>query len=64
MSANLPAPTASVGQQITLHDEEISDVSLATFNVFDKENKQRPRAQIAMGGGGGGSLHRLRLRVK
>ena len=54
MSANLPAPTASVSQEMTLHDEEISDVSLATFNVFDKENKQRPRAQIAMGGGGGG----------
>jgi hypothetical protein len=39
---------------MTLHDEEISDVSLATFHVFDKENKQRPWAQIAMGGGGGG----------
>src|SRR6516165_7344994 len=54
MSANLPVPMASFSQQITLRDEEISDVSLATFNVFDKENKQRPCAQIAMGGGGGG----------
>jgi hypothetical protein len=54
MSANLPAPMASVSQQMTLYDEEITDVSLATFHIFDKENKQRPRAQIVMGGGGGG----------
>jgi hypothetical protein len=54
LSANLPAPTASVSQQMSLHDEEISDVSLATFHVFDKENKQRLRARLAMGGGGGG----------
>ncbi|MGA7408381.1 MAG: hypothetical protein WBW67_26940, partial [Pseudolabrys sp.] len=35
------APAATVGptaHEITLGEEEISDVSLATFYVFDKEN--------------------------
>src|SRR6476659_5312957 len=35
------APAATVGptaHEITLDEEEISDVSLATFYVFDKEN--------------------------
>ena len=39
---------------MTLRDEEITDVSLATFHVFEKENMQRPRARLAMGGGCGG----------
>ena len=31
-------------RQFTLGEEEIADVSLATFYVFDKENTRRPRA--------------------
>jgi hypothetical protein len=50
MNAGLPARTAPVSQQMTLRDEEITDVSLATFHVFDKENTQRPRTRVAFGG--------------
>jgi hypothetical protein len=32
------APTAGLSHQVTLGEEEIADVSLATFHVFDKEN--------------------------
>ncbi len=39
------------GHEITLGEEEISDVSLATFYVFDKENAGTPRLgeQLAWG---------------
>jgi hypothetical protein len=40
-SATMPvanAPNHDTGTQIILGEEEISDVSLATFYVFDKEN--------------------------
>ena len=43
--------------EITLAEEEISDVSLATFYVFDKENNgtlQGGMLQLARGGGGCG----------
>lgn len=32
------SPTVGLGHQVTLGEEEIADVSLATFHVFDKEN--------------------------
>ena len=45
------APAATVGpvlgHEITLGEEEISDVSLATFYVFDKENPRTPGLQLA-----------------
>ena len=43
-----------VSHEITLSEEEISDVSLATFCVFDKENAGafRPGVRLAMGAGG------------
>jgi hypothetical protein len=43
------------GHQITLGEEEISDVSLATFYIFDKENTaaREPGIQLARGGCGG-----------
>jgi hypothetical protein len=46
----------TLSQQITLFEEEISDVSLATFYVFDNENAGTLRrgVQIAAGGCGGG----------
>ena len=45
-----------VSQEITLGEEEISDVTLATFYVFDKENSQtyRPLLQPTKCGGCGG----------
>ena len=54
MGADLPSRTALVGQQMTLRDEEITDVSLATFHVFDNESKKRPRVRFAMCGCCGG----------
>jgi hypothetical protein len=52
------APAATVGpaaHEITLGEEEISDVSLATFYVFDKENPRtsQPLLQLARGCGCG-----------
>jgi hypothetical protein len=55
-AANLPAPTFDPSHEIFLAEEEISDVSLATFYVFDKENTGpfRPGLQLVRGGCGGG----------
>ena len=46
-------PSAGVSRQVFLGEEEISDVSLATFYVFDKENagSLKPGVQLARGGG-------------
>jgi hypothetical protein len=46
-------PLTPVGQQMRLHEEETSDVSLAAFHVFDKETvgTQRPRVRVAAGCG-------------
>jgi hypothetical protein len=41
-SVDKPTLNTLVSQEITLAEEEISDVSLSTFYVFDKEN-QRPQ---------------------
>ena len=51
------------GREITLNEEEIADVSLATFYVFDKENAGTPRLQLARGcrcGGCGRGCHGCR----
>src|SRR4029077_13313170 len=53
------APAATVGptaHEILLGEEEISDVSLATFYVFDKENvgTSEPAVQLARRRGCGG----------
>jgi hypothetical protein len=61
-SANTsPTTSPSQNQEIFLADEEISDVSLATFYVFDKENPRPPPlsqklrfARCGCGGHGGG----------
>jgi hypothetical protein len=53
--------TENTAPVITLGDEEISDVSLATFYVFDNENARahRPGLQFAKKTRGhGGSVHR------
>jgi hypothetical protein len=54
--ADVPTQNTEVGHEITLGEEEIADVSLATFYVFDKENvgTSRPGVQLAMRGCGGG----------
>ena len=49
-------PNYSPSHAITLGEEEIADVSLATFYVFDKEAavQARPELQLVRGGCGGG----------
>jgi hypothetical protein len=61
-AANLPSQ--DTGPRATLGEEEISDVSLATFYVFDKENESELGQFVTLakggcggckcGGGGGG----------
>ena len=48
--------TTEVGQNITLGEEEIADVTLATFYVFDKENNgiSGPLQLVGHGGHGHG----------
>ena len=45
-----------MSRQVFLGEEEITDVSLATFYVFDKESagSLKPGVQLARGGCGGG----------
>jgi hypothetical protein len=56
-SANAPPP--SQGNELFLGEEELSDVSLATFYVFDKENAGSPplAIKLARGGCGGCGCH-------
>jgi len=51
-SADSPAQKAAVGHEVTLAEEEMCDVSLATFYVFDRERDASPRsrARLAFGG--------------
>ena len=49
-----------VSHQVTLCEEEIFDVSLATFYVFDKENAGTFRRGVRLAAGGCGCV-RLRL---
>ena len=55
-AVNMPTQKVEASHEIVLAEEEISDVSLATFYVFDKENVGafRPGVQLARGGCGGG----------
>ena len=57
-----PTPITDVAQKlnftptqtITLGEEELADVSLATFHLFDRENAAGPLMQVARGCGCGG----------
>ena len=54
-TADLPQSlNATPNQRFALGEEEMADVSLATFHVFDKENGTGGFTQVAMGGGGCG----------
>ena len=55
--ANVPSQDNAPLPEIALYEEEISDVSLATFYVFDKENESELDQDLILakaGGGGGG----------
>ena len=56
-TANLPSQYIPLSHEIILGEEEISDVSLGTFYVFDKEDAASELGkdiQLARGGRGGG----------
>jgi hypothetical protein len=42
-AADVPAQNTATQHQLFLGEEEISDVSLSTFYVFDKENAAAPK---------------------
>ena len=42
-ATDLPSQNTTPGHQFFLGEEEMSDVSLATFYVFDKENAAKPQ---------------------
>ena len=42
-ATHIPSRDTAPRHHITLNDEEISDINLATFYVFDKENARTPR---------------------
>ena len=48
-AAGPPGDTLTANTAVTLHEEEISDVSLSTFYAFDHENAgpRRPGLQVA-----------------
>jgi len=52
--ADMTAQNTAPLQVINLGDEEISDVSLATFYVFDKETARTPQAGVQLARGCGG----------
>ncbi len=55
-AAEMPAQKGAANHEIALGEEEFSDVSLATFHVFDKENLKQlpPGVQLARRCGGCG----------
>jgi hypothetical protein len=54
--ADIPPQSMAPFQVLHLGEEEISDVSLATFHFVDGESREAPlpRIQLARGGCGGG----------
>ena len=52
--ADMPSRNTASFQLLTLGDEEIADVSLATFHLFDHENLRTRRSGIQLAGGCGG----------
>jgi hypothetical protein len=56
-SANAPAtdmPSQESGKSVLLAEQEVSDVSLSTFYVFDREREASPGVRLAAGRCGGG----------
>jgi hypothetical protein len=53
-AADMPTRNAGMSHEITLCEEEVSDVSLATFHVFDTEKPGTFRRGAKFVGGGCG----------
>src|SRR6188508_1303924 len=56
-AVNLPTSGNGDGNQVFLGEEEISDVSLATFYVFDKEGGNGTSSMVQLVGRGCGGCH-------
>lgn len=56
-AAALPSQFMGSFHPVTLFDEEISDVSLATFHIFDAQNLGTPRLSVQLAHGGCGCGH-------
>jgi hypothetical protein len=54
LAADMPTPKTGMSHEITLCEEEISDVSLATFYVLNVENVGTFRRRIKLAAGGCG----------
>lgn len=50
--AHVPSQSAAVSHQSGLREEEVSDVSLATFHVFDGETAGQPQPRLRLAGCG------------
>ena len=63
-TADIQTQNTKVSHEITLYEEEISDVSLGTFYVFDEEKVRtfRRGPKLAQGGGCGCSPSDIRLK--
>ena len=55
--ADIPSPNMAPSQGISLGEEEIFDVSLATFHAFDQENFGTPQSGIQLAFRGCGCGH-------
>jgi hypothetical protein len=51
--AGMPSPATAPVQAFTMGEEEISDVTLATFRLFDKESVDQARSLLHLTGGCG-----------
>ena len=49
--SDMPTRNNGLNHEVVLREKEISDVSMATFYVFDKEKPGFGRARFAMGAG-------------
>jgi hypothetical protein len=63
-TADIQTQNTKVSHEITLYEEEISDVSLATFQVFDKEKVGTFRRGLKFAGGGCGCGQASDIRLK
>ncbi len=51
LELDMPSRNNGLNHEVILGEEEISDVSMATFYLFDKEKSGFRRAKFAMGAG-------------
>ena len=63
-TADIQTQNTEVSQEITLYEEEISDVGLGTFSAFDKEKVETSRRSLKFAAGGCGCGQASDIRLK